>query len=260
MSSERPLTGIGVLVTRPVQQASAFCERIAAAGGKPIRFPTIEILPQKPSEFLPNDTDILIVTSSNAVSHGKRIIEKFTTGEQCTTLIAVGRATATALQEAGFSIDHVPSVAGSEGVLSLSAMNDPAIRSVAILRGEEGRSLLQDSLEARGIGVTVIEVYQRALPATVTMPLVANWQKGHIDLVTVHSRAALLNLDKLLINGEKELLRNAQLVVPTTRMIKLCEELGISKTPVIADSAEDEDMFTAVLVAIRVQVGNQEQS
>ena len=43
--SEGPLSGRGVVVTRPREHALALAERIRAAGADPILFPTIEILP-----------------------------------------------------------------------------------------------------------------------------------------------------------------------------------------------------------------------
>src|SRR6266568_1604472 len=43
--SEGPLSGRGIVVTRPREHALALAERIRAAGADPILFPTIEILP-----------------------------------------------------------------------------------------------------------------------------------------------------------------------------------------------------------------------
>ena len=44
MSAE-PLSGRGIVITRPREHALALAERIRAVGGDPILFPTIEILP-----------------------------------------------------------------------------------------------------------------------------------------------------------------------------------------------------------------------
>src|SRR2546429_9442752 len=43
--SEGPLSGRGILVTRPSEHALALADRIRAAGAEPVLFPTIEILP-----------------------------------------------------------------------------------------------------------------------------------------------------------------------------------------------------------------------
>ncbi|MEE8118045.1 MAG: uroporphyrinogen-III synthase [Gammaproteobacteria bacterium] len=260
MTEQKPLAGIGVLVTRPASQTSGFCERIERSGGSVISFPTIEIQPcEAPTDDLPS-VDALIVTSSNAVKYGAQVFDRLAGSNPHSPMIAVGKATAAALRKAGFTVDYVPEIAGSEGILALAMLHDPAIRSTVILRGQESRNLLQEALEKRGIRVTALEVYKRALPTVNTAPLLAAWQNGNIQLVTTHSRAALENLNKLLKTGEKELLHGSQLVVPTTRMIKLCNELKITLSPVVADSAEDDDMFAAVLVAAGRKSGKQEQS
>ena len=40
-----PLTGVGVVVTRPLRQAAVLAARIASLGGVPIIWPAIVILP-----------------------------------------------------------------------------------------------------------------------------------------------------------------------------------------------------------------------
>ena len=260
MASQNPRSGTGVRLTRPTQQAHAFCDLITNLGGNTLLFPTIEIEPREHGDLTITDVDILVVTSSNAVAHGRAELEKLARLASPPKVIAVGDATAKALQQAGYLVDHVPAVAGSEGVLSLDIMHDPAMRSVVILRGLGGRNLLPETLAERGMRVTIIEIYRRVLPSSDTTSLVSAWRSGKIDVVTVHSREALLNLDKLLGTAEKNLLRGSQLVVPTSRMVKLCEDLAITSKPVIANSAEDDDMFEAVLDASRLQSGHQEQS
>ena len=50
--STGPLSGRGIVITRPREHAGALAERIRAAGGDPILFPTIEILPPENSELV----------------------------------------------------------------------------------------------------------------------------------------------------------------------------------------------------------------
>ena len=66
------LAGIGVLVTRPADQAAPLADEIEAAGGRAIRFPAIEIVP-RPDADIANDAaslqqpDVVIFVSVNAV-------------------------------------------------------------------------------------------------------------------------------------------------------------------------------------------------
>ncbi|HET7688239.1 MAG TPA: hypothetical protein VFK46_06350, partial [Candidatus Macondimonas sp.] len=45
VTASAPLAGLRILVTRPAHQAEGLCQRIAAAGGTPVRLPTLEIVP-----------------------------------------------------------------------------------------------------------------------------------------------------------------------------------------------------------------------
>ena len=45
MTEQRPLSGVGVLVTRPAGQAEPLCRLIEAAGGRAIALPGATILP-----------------------------------------------------------------------------------------------------------------------------------------------------------------------------------------------------------------------
>ena len=44
-SAPAPLSGLGILVTRPARQAAGFAQKLAALGGEPVIFPAIAILP-----------------------------------------------------------------------------------------------------------------------------------------------------------------------------------------------------------------------
>ena len=46
--ADAPLAGVGVLVTRPAEQAGDLIAAIEAAGGRSIVFPVIEIAPRSP--------------------------------------------------------------------------------------------------------------------------------------------------------------------------------------------------------------------
>ena len=70
------LTGIGIAITRPIDQAKKLSALITQAGGTPILFPLIEITPLADySQFQAvisaiKDYDWAIFISSNAVQNG----------------------------------------------------------------------------------------------------------------------------------------------------------------------------------------------
>ena len=66
-----PLSGLGVLVTRPKDQAEPLCRLIEAAGGRALKLPGLVIAPATDSaaarRLLAADSDLLIFISRNAV-------------------------------------------------------------------------------------------------------------------------------------------------------------------------------------------------
>ncbi len=77
--------------------------------------------------------------------------------------IAVGRATAAALEQAGCRRIMVPDDGqDSEAVLRLPVWQQlPRAAYVLIVRGEGGRTLLSDSLQQQGFQVALAEIYRR---------------------------------------------------------------------------------------------------
>jgi uroporphyrinogen-III synthase len=75
-----PLEGLGVLVTRPRDQALALCRLLEAQGARPLRFPAMEIHPlaepRGPAEHgaAVAGFDIVVFTSANAVKYGARLL------------------------------------------------------------------------------------------------------------------------------------------------------------------------------------------
>ena len=72
---DRPLQGVGVLVTRPRTQATELVDAIEAQGGTAYCFPVIEIaafdeLDVRNSVARLGKPDIVVFVSRNAVEHG----------------------------------------------------------------------------------------------------------------------------------------------------------------------------------------------
>src|SRR5260221_14404533 len=78
--SEGPLSGRGIVVTRPREHALALAERIRAAGADPILFPTIEILPPENTGAVPGlgerlgGVHLAIFVSPTAVGRGHKLV------------------------------------------------------------------------------------------------------------------------------------------------------------------------------------------
>ena len=237
------LEGLGVLVTRPAQQADGLCELIERAHGRPLRFSTLEIVPTPDPDSaracLSNPGDLLVFVSANAVDHGYALLPDALPVDL--EVAAVGQATARHLREIGLEPTLVPQDSyDSEGLLALPELKEMHGRRVVIVRGNEGRPTLGDRLRERGAEVAYAEVYERRLPQRSAANLVRNWRRL-VEVVAVSSNAGLDNLLTLLGESGSELVRATPLVVVSQRMRQHASSLGCQRVHVAA-SAHDRDV------------------
>ena len=240
------LHGLGVLVTRPADQAEKLCEMIEAAHGRPLRFPAMEIVPAD-DPHIARETflrlgpeSLLLFVSVNAVAHAFPLLPDEL--PLVLQIAAIGAATAAALDAHGLPATLMPEQRfDSEGLLALDALQHLRGREVIIVRGKGGRELLKQELEKRGARVLYAEVYERRLPRRSADNLVRNW-KQLVGAVTVTSSEMLDNLLQLLGAEGEELLRGTPLVVLSERTAEHAFNLGCGKVWV-ADMAGDRGIL-----------------
>jgi uroporphyrinogen-III synthase len=219
---DAPLAGVGVLVTRPKEQAADLVAAIDAAGGHSIVFPVIEIAPRSPQEIETElagraNPDIVIFISRNAVEHGLAW-----SGDGA--IAAVGPATAAAIEAAARIVDIRP-VRGfdSESLLEEPALSEVRGKTIRIIRGSGGRELLATTLRERGAEVDYLEVYARRLPDYAEPEIDAvrgRLEAGEIGAVVVMSVESLHNLLALLPESSHAAFAKTRLVTPASRVIK----------------------------------------
>ena len=231
------LAGLGVLVTRPARQAESLCTLIEAQGGRPVRFPALDIQPpQDPSaarRLLAQSWDLLIFVSANAVSEALALAGGLPDGIR----LAVGAGTAQALAAAGWPAVRVPERADSEGLLALPELAEVAGRRILILRGEGGRALLGDSLVQRGAEVVYAEVYRRLVPQADPAPLLRDWRRD-IQAIIATSGELLTGLDQLLGAEGRALARSTPLVVAAPRIQDIAQRLGYARVRCAAGAGD----------------------
>ncbi len=253
MTTPESLSGQGVLVTRPQDQAEPLCHLIEAAGGRALRLPGIAIRPtQDPAEaarLLAADWDLLIFVSRNAVEHG---LPLFPAGRlpAAATVAAVGRATALALAAAGRTPDLVPEQRyDSEALLELPALQQLDAKRILIVRGNGGRPLLGDRLRAQRALVCYAEVYRRKPPRINA----AHWTgrlRNEIDLVTATSTEILRNLHHAFDEPGRTLLLAKPLVVVGPRIAAAAEDLGFKRV-ITTKRADDQSILKALSQSAR---------
>jgi len=193
-----PLTGAGVIVTRPPRQAERFAQRLATLGARPIVWPAIVILPPADPVALARvherlaQFDIAVFVSANAVEFGAPDPARWPT---TLAIYAPGVGTAEAIAAVGLPEAHIPvTTFDSEGLLALPALDDVAGKRVVIFRGEDGRAHLGDALRARGASVEYVACYRRTAPSTGAEGLTACIARGEAHALTLTSAEGLRNL------------------------------------------------------------------
>ncbi len=238
------LEGRGILITRPRGQAQGLAKLIEAAGGRAILFPAIEIqavpLP-KLAEF-----DLAIFVSPTAVKRALAAMK----WPQRAKAAALGRGTQRELERHGIKGIIAPdSGADSEALLAVPELQRVAGRRIVILRGEGGRSLLGDTLAARGAHVEYAECYRRVRPQTDSGPLLTAFAKGAVHAVTVSSAEGLENLFEMLGAAGREHLKKTPLFVPHPRIAAEAKRLGLGEASV--GGASDEEMLERLVAYFR---------
>ena len=255
MSARPPcdLGGLSVLVTRPAHQSDGLCELIQTARGRPVRFPALEIL--GPSDkhaartalVAADRADMLIFVSANAVQYAFPLLP----GQLPIDIdvAAVGGATARALAAAGLDPTLVPERMDSEGLLALPALESVKDKTVYILRGNGGRTLIREVLRERGAEVREVEVYRRQLPEHPkgVANLLQNWSRL-VQVVTASSNQVLDNLFKILGDEGAQHLHSTPLIVVSQRMAEHALARGCESL-YVANSANDEDVMAALCEA-----------
>ncbi len=228
-----PLSGRAIVVTRPREHAQAFADLIRAAGGEALLFPTIEIasLPRPAVLDAIETFDLAIFVSPTAVTQGLAALGGAWPGKL--RVAAVGAGTAAALARNGLEAVLAPSgQADSEALAALPELQAVRGRSLLIFRGEGGREWLAGTLRARGARVEYAQCYRRVHPDADTGPLLARWQRGAVDAVSITSAEGLSNLCGVLGPTGRGYLVATPVFVPHPRIGSAAESLGVRRVVV----------------------------
>lgn len=250
-----PLSGLGVLVTRPETQAMPLCRRLEALGALTSRLPAIEIRPlaaRGGSETAIDAAlryDLIVFVSANAVRFGAALLDQ----RRDLTLAAVGPATLRALNQAGYRVAINPGDGfDTEGLLAHPRLLQPAGQRVLIIKGEGGRELLESELARRGAVVTTASVYTRqraTLSAARAESLAEEFAAGALSVVTATSAEigqSLLAMGAAypaLLAG----LQRCHWLLPSARIADVLQAEGLRAPLLLATSAEDQALVDALL-------------
>lgn len=172
-SAKNPMHGWRVLVTRASGQAHGLSEPLRELGAEVVEIPTIEISPPESYAALDHALlkidhyDTLILTSVNGVEAlfyrynrmGLPMVDM-----QHLLVVAIGPATAAAIQSEGVPVSIVPEKYIAEAVVE--ALRGKLFKNsrVLLVRAKVARDVLPDELRKGGAQVDVIEAYETKVP------------------------------------------------------------------------------------------------
>ena len=247
------LHGVGVLVTRPEQQAMPLCRLLESQGATTLRLPAVEIRAvgnrRETAARLGalNDFDVIIFTSTNAVRFGASLLDQ----KRDLTLAAIGAATARALNLAGYRVAVQPQETfDSESLLLHPKLEHPAGRRILIIKGAGGRPFLEQELTRRGAQVVTADVYQRvpAAPSPAVLAAVLeSFTLGAVQVITATSLEIASNLLDIAGSALRREFERVHWLVPGERVARGVRELGLPAPLVQAESAEDHDLVAALV-------------
>jgi len=214
----KPLVGRRVLVTRASHQAFALAEPLRQLGAHVIEVPTIEI--HSAGSLAPLDNalikidhyDTLILTSVNGV---EVLFERYNRlglpieDMQHLLVVAIGPATAAAIQSEGVGVSIVPEKYVAESVIE--ALRGKLFKEsrVLLVRAKVARDVLPDELRKAGAKVDVIEAYETKVPegTAETLKRIFSSAETKPEIVTFTSSSTATNFLQLLGDQAREALR-----------------------------------------------------
>ena len=198
-----------VLITRAPHQASELAEQLRVSGIDPILIPAIETT--SPISFAGLDAALqnldtfhwLLFTSANAVEvFAGRLPSPG--GFQMPRIAAIGQATARAVEAAGLAVDLIPQQAVAESfaeaLLPYAVQPDGTPTRFLLVRAEQARDHLPETLGAAGAEVIIAPAYRTVIPES-SIPAIREMfsrPENYPDAVTFTSSSTAHNLFALL--------------------------------------------------------------
>jgi uroporphyrinogen III methyltransferase/synthase len=211
-SSEQPLAGRTIVITRARAQADEFAAELERLGARVVSCPTIEIVEPESYALLDEAIenlygyDWLIFTSVNGVDYFLRRLEG--RGHEVSELdelrvCAIGEATAFRLREARIHVDVIPEQFKAEGAYAaleayVGGREGLERLNFLIPRAAIARDYLPKALEEAGARVDVVPAYRTVRPQTSERGRVeAMLAGGAIDCITFTSSSTVSNFAQL---------------------------------------------------------------
>jgi uroporphyrinogen-III synthase len=206
---ECDLKGARVVVTRPRRQAGPLIASLLKRGAEPVPLPAIRIEPIGDTAELDlaiDETrrgafDWCVFTSANAVevfANRMDALDVHPNQLAPMRIAAVGRATASAVADAGLTVTLIPESATADALAATLRQTMRTGARVLYPRSAMGRDVLPDELRAAGFDVLAIDVYRTLPEPNVDQRVLDRVRRGEVDLITFASPSSVRHVVGLL--------------------------------------------------------------
>ncbi len=239
-----------ILVTRPAHQADNLCDLIRENNGIPIRLPTLKIvqliLKSDEIERHLTESDWFIFTSTNAVRcYCSQLDDAKMRRLKTKSCLAIGQATAKALITVGLNVDLIPEHGyNSEALLELAQLQNVSQKNIVIIRGENGRETLAETLKKRGANISYQNVYKREIPEVDCTEIL----QKQLDFITITSGEAIQNLVTMLPESQHDWLKKISLIVVSERIQTIAKKLGFESVTLAKMPSDDAILKTIMTI------------
>ncbi len=202
--THRPLSGVSVLVARPLAQIAPVRAQLAELGAEVLSAPAIEIT--DPADWQPVDAalarvadfDWLVFSSANGVERllNRLLIKSDLRALAHIRIAAIGPGTAEALVRYHLKADLVPKEYRAESLAEDLSMRARG-RKFLLARASRGREVLAEELIAAGGQVEQVVVYTSRDIERPPAPIAERMVAGRVDWVLVTSSAIARSLVRM---------------------------------------------------------------
>ncbi len=227
-----PLQGLRVLNTRPLSQADKLNHAIQNAGGIPLSLPGLTIEATK-TDWLDQMPDLktirqAIFVSTNAVHYFFNAFKEANILWPDTIRVtAVGMATSAALLNHGVHAHHIPQIASSEHLLKSASLQNINNQTILLIKGDGGRTLISEEVQARGAKLTSLIVYRKIMPKIKQEYIDSLWRDDAVDIILFTSQQAMQNIFHLFGEKRQAWLQSKSCLVISNRLAEIASLFGI---------------------------------
>lgn len=217
-----------IVVTRPQGKGQELADLLVRQGHKVTQCPVlnIEYLTSDEQELATLDeADIAVFVSQDAVIGLHQQRPSLPASVQC---VAVGEATAEALESYFKCRALVPETHDSEGMIALPELQQVEGKNVVLVKGRGGRTLLAKTLKQRGAFINPLVVYQRLAAQPSSDAWLQQWQQDQVDALVVTSNSSV---DAIFASQDPQLLqwlKSRHFYIVSARTEAYLEQQGVA--------------------------------